>query len=86
MAEERMQSPHYIPELDPYRNGSDEGVSDVGRVSAFYLLVGGLIGIAIGLVAGKQVVTLASAAGVAVAGIAFWAMASLKKGSRGERK
>ncbi|MFQ5563744.1 MAG: hypothetical protein ACE5FO_09265 [Parvularculaceae bacterium] len=85
MPEDRKQSPHYIPELDPERNNSDEGASDIVRMYSLQFFVGGLIGILLGISFEKPIIIGVSVA-VVILGIAFWTLASLKKTSCDERK
>ena len=84
MSDDRKQSPHYIRELDPNVNGSDEGNSDIARGSAFELLLFGVILAAI-------TIFFESKWGIAISvlivglGIALFCRTGLGQYSRNER-
>ncbi|MEM9014205.1 MAG: hypothetical protein AAGB02_03765 [Pseudomonadota bacterium] len=48
MSLDRKQSPHYIPELDPEVNGTDEGAVDLARESGVTACGAGLALIIVG--------------------------------------
>ena len=54
MNDERKQSPHYIPELDPEKNSSDYGARDIAKYFVLMFLMSGIFLILFGKVAERN--------------------------------
>ncbi|MEO1014468.1 MAG: hypothetical protein AAFX08_04690 [Pseudomonadota bacterium] len=82
-ADERLQqNPHFNPELDPESNGSDEGASDMARLTGIESLIVGAFLVAAGLLLEATWALLAGGALTLFGGVSLFILSRRERNRR----